>query len=118
MLNVARVLWILLAVARVLGDFSPRKFPSFVALAVKGFTVCFVLKRTLLPQSSFIARREIPLNSARLIVNNLVLSQRFFDFSSSLGLSAAFGSDVRLRSARKISNLYLTNIHATERQFN
>ena len=50
----------LFAVARVLGNFSPRKFPSFVALAVKGFTVCFVLKRTLLPQSSFIARREIP----------------------------------------------------------
>ncbi|EFH27391.1 hypothetical protein CYJ59_04500 [Gardnerella leopoldii] len=54
----------LLTVARVLGDFSPRKFPSFVALAVKGFTVCFVLKRMLLPQSSFIARKEIPPNSA------------------------------------------------------
>ena len=36
-----------------LESFQHRKFPSFVALAVKGFTVCFVLKRTLLPQSSF-----------------------------------------------------------------
>ena len=40
-----------------------------------------------------------------LTINNLIQSQRFFDFSSSLGLSAAFGSDVRLRSVRKISNL-------------
>ena len=41
-----------------LESFQHRKFPSFVALAVKGFTVCFVLKRMLLPQSSFIALPE------------------------------------------------------------
>ena len=47
-------------VARVLGDFSPRTSRPSVALAVKGFTVCFVLKSMLLHQSSFSARREIP----------------------------------------------------------
>ncbi|WP_205727508.1 hypothetical protein, partial [Gardnerella vaginalis] len=49
-----------------------------------------------------------------LIVNNLILSQRFFDFSSSLDLSVAYGSDVRLRSVQKISNLYHTGICATK----
>ena len=49
-----------------------------------------------------------------LTINNRALSQRFFDFSSSLGLSAAFGSDVRLRSVRKISNLYHSGIRTTQ----
>ena len=50
-----------------------------------------------------------------LNINNLIQSQRFFDFSSSLGLSAAFGSDVRLRSVRKISNLHNTNMSMMNR---
>ena len=36
-----------------------------------------------------------------LTINNLVLSQRFFDFSSSLGESAACGSDVRRAQCEK-----------------
>ncbi len=78
--------------------------PSFVALVVKGFYVCFVLYGCCFLSPLLVLVEKSP-KLCVLIVNNLILSPRFFDFSSSLDLSVACGSDVRLRSVQKISNL-------------
>ena len=106
---------LLLAVARVLGDFSPRKFPSFVALAVRGFAVCFVLKECCFLSPLLLLVEKSP-KLCVLTINNLVLSQRFFDFSSSLGESAACGSDVRRAQCKK-SQISTTRIFVPLKQF-